>query len=624
MTQKHVFQTEVQELLHLVIHSLYSNRDIFLRELIANANDAIDKCRFHALTQPDLNTEWTIRVSPNNDAKTLTISDNGVGMTQEDLIQNLGTIAKSGTRAFLDKIKEDKESGSIDLIGQFGVGFYSSFMVADKVQVISRAVGSTEAWSWTSEGGADYEIAPAERPTPGTDIILHLKEDAVDYLTEWRIREIVSKYADFVEHPIKMWVTRKKDDTEEKIDEILNSQKAIWRKQPSEVTTEEYDKFFAHLAHFGPEKPMRHIHFRAEGTTSFTSLLYIPSKAPFDMFQPDSRKRGLQLYVRRVFITDSCKELIPEYLRFVKGVVESNDLPLNVSREILQDNPHIKAISKNIVRKVLGELQNIQDNAREDYNEFWKEFSRPLKEGLRSDYLNADKIKDLLMYETLRGEPGKLITLKEYVAAMPEEQKEILYFIGESREQIEASPLIEQAKAKGYDVLFMMDPIDEWISSDISSYQDKPLKIVSKGTGEVSDDDKKLIEKFNEEYKALTAYLVDTLKDYVGDVKITTRLTDSPACLVRAEYEHSAQLERFLKAMNQPVPESKPTLEINPNHPMIVALLKRCVDNKEDAKLSDYAHMIMDQALLVEGSPIKNLVNFSKRLTNLMTDLLKG
>lgn len=622
MSEKHLFQTEVRELLNLVIHSLYSNRDIFLRELIANANDAIDKCRFAALTDPNLNQGWQIRIASDTDAKTMTITDNGIGMSHDELINHLGTIAKSGTKAFLEQLKSaESPTATPDLIGQFGVGFYSSFMVAERVEVVTRKAGEDAAYRWISTGDGHYEIETALREQAGTDIILHMREDALDYLTEWRIREIVKKYADFVEHPIVMLVSKKKDDVDVTEDEILNSQKAIWRRPSSEVTPEEYENFYTHLDHFG-EKPLKSIHFSTEGTSSFTALLYIPQKAPFDFFYPDSRQHGLQLYVRRVFITDSCKELIPEYLRFVRGVVESNDLPLNVSREILQDNPHIRSISKAVVRKVLAELQTLQDNSRTEYESFWQSFSRPLKEGLRSDYLNNDKIKTLLMFETLNGNAGKMVTLKEYVAAMPESQTHILYFIGESRAQIEASPLIERAKAQGWDVLLMTDTIDEWIAGDLGTYQEKSFKALSKGDAELTDDEKKMETEKSKEFEPLTEAVKKVLGDRVKTVSVTARLTESPACLIRESHESSAQLERFLRAMNQPVPEVKPALQLNPEHLLVKKLLTLAGDPAAESKFADYAFLILDQATLAEGSPLTDPVQFSRRLSALMTDTL--
>lgn len=618
MSEHHVFQTEVQELLQLVIHSLYSNRDIFLRELIANANDAIDKCRFEALTRPELSREWEVRIVPDEAAKMITVSDNGIGMNRDELINHLGTIAKSGTKAFLEQLKQSGETaGAPELIGQFGVGFYASFMVASKVEVLTRKAGETAAWRWTSEGNGSYDIEEAQRADAGTDIILHLREDASEYLSEWKIRDIVRKYADFVEHPVRMRCVHQKDGQEEVSDETLNSQKAIWRRAPSEVTDEEYDNFYSHLSHFGG-KPLSRLHFSTEGATNFTALLYIPETAPFDFFYPEGRDHGLQLYVRRVFITDKCKELIPEYLRFVKGVVESNDLPLNVSREILQDNPHVRAISKAVVRKVLGELQTMLADRRADYEKFYAAFSRPLKEGLRSDYLNNDKIKDLLLFETLNNPAGKLVSLKEYVDAMPESQKEILYFLGESRTQIEASPLLEWAKARGFDVLLMTDTIDEWISADLGTYTEKSFKAVSKGEAELSDDEKKVLEGKAALFKVLTDKLAEILTGKVKSVEVTARLNDSPACLVRAAHDASAQLERFLKAMNQSLPEVKPVLEINPGNALIAAMLERVKTNPDDPVLTDYAHLVFDQATLAEGSPLADPVQFAKRLTDLM------
>lgn len=622
MSKKYIFKTEVQQLLHLVIHSLYSNRDIFLRELIANANDAVDKCRFEALSQPELNQVWQIRITPDTEKNTLTISDNGIGMTLDEMIANLGTIAKSGTKAFVEQLKSTNTEQTPDLIGQFGVGFYSAFMAADTVEVISRKAGTTQAHKWVSDGNSNFTTDTAERDCPGTDVILFLKEDAKDYTTTWRIKEIVSKYANFVEHPIVMQETKKVEEKEVVEDIVLNAQKAIWRRNPTEVTEEEYQTFYKHLDHFA-EKSLSRLHFNVEGATNFSALLYISEKAPFDFFYPNGREHGLQLYVKRVFITDACKELIPEYLRFTKGVVESNDLPLNVSREILQDNAHIRAIAKALTRKILGELQSVLDNRYEDYVQFYESFGRLLKEGLRTDYIHADKIKDLLLFESLNSEDGKKITLKAYVEKMPENQKEILYFLGESRKQILASPLLEQAKKSGFDVLFMTDTIDELISGDLSTYADKPFKGISKGTEELSDDDKKTRETQTAEFKSVIDFLTENLKNEVNSVRVTGRLSDSPACLVRETFEQSAQLERFLRSINQPVPETKPALEINPNHPLIQNLNFALKAPEQNAHLADFALLILDQAMITEGSPLPDPAGFAQRLTALMTKELK-
>ncbi len=489
MGETREFKTEVRQLLDLMIHSLYSNRDIFLRELVANAADAIDKARFESLTHPEMAKKWEIRITPDKKAKTLTISDNGIGMTQDEVVENIGTIAKSGTRAFLKLLEEQgsKKEELPELIGQFGVGFYSAFMVAGEVVIVTKKAGSdAPAVRWSSRGEGEYELDSAEKSEPGTEITLHLKEDAEQYLESWKLSGIIHKYSDFIEYPIVMpEVKVNEDKTETVTDRVLNSQKAIWLRKPSEITEEEYKSFYSHLSNFGGTEYLKAIHLSAEGTSEFKALLFLPKQAPFNLLMPDLQKRGLQLYVRRVFITDECKELIPDYLRFVCGVVDSNDLPLNVSREILQENPQLARIEKAVTAKVLSELKKLLETDREAYAGFFREFGRIFKEGLHTDFANAEKLKDLVMYESMNTEPGKMITLAEYVAAMPESQKEIYYITGEKRESVESSPALEYFRSKGYDVLFMTDPIDDWIMQQMFQYRKKNFKSIAKGDFEV-------------------------------------------------------------------------------------------------------------------------------------------
>jgi molecular chaperone HtpG len=603
-----------------MINSLYSNKDIFLRELVANAADAIDKARFEALKNQGIAAEWEIRIEPDKNKRILKISDNGIGMTREEVQENIGTIAKSGTKAFLDALEDKKLEDSPELIGQFGVGFYSAFMVADKVELVTKKAGSDSAVRWESDGKSEYTISDAKKASQGTEISVHLKEDMKSYLEEWKIKEIIKKYSDFIEHPVKMKVTRKEDGTEKEEDETLNSQKAIWLRPPADISEDEYKQFYSHLAHFDSE-PLKHIHYSAEGTSEFKALLYVPSKAPFDLFMPEKNK-GLHLYIKRIFITDECKGLIPDYLRFVKGVVDSSDLPLNISREMLQDNPMIRKINKNIVIKILNELKKLLDKQRGDYETFYREFGRTLKEGLHTDFDNKNKLQELVMFETLNSKPGELVTLKEYVSAMPENQKEIYYATGENRNMLENSPHLELLKSKGFDVLLMTDPIDEWVTQSLLEYDKKKLKAVGKGELELDEDSKKEAseekEKAEKEHKKLLEYLKETLKDNVKDVRFSTRLTDSACCLVGEDFDPSAHMERIFKAMNRDMPKTKRILELNPRHPLVTAFQELYDKTPENKRLGEFANMLYDQALLTEGTPLPDPLNFTRKIAELM------
>ena len=626
MSETKKFKTEVQQLLDLVVHSLYSNKDIFLRELIANAADAIDKARFDALTNPDISTEWEIRIEADKQRSLLKISDNGTGMTKDEVIANIGTIAKSGTKAFVAALEKNKDAENTpELIGQFGVGFYSSFMVADKVELITKKAGSDEpAVRWESEGKSNFTLDEAERDEQGTTVILHIKESEKGYLEEWKIQEIVKKYSDYIEHPIRMAVSEKKDDGSESTeDKTLNSQKAIWLRDPKEVTEEEHKNFFSHLSHFAGD-PLMHIHYSAEGTSEFKALLYLPEKAPFDLLMPESKKHGLHLYIRRIFITDDCKDLLPDYLRFVKGVVDSSDLPLNVSREILQDNPAILKINKNIVKKILGELAKIKDNDFEKYLKFYNEFGKILKEGIHTDFTNKDRIQDLVLFETMNNNPAKLVSLKEYVHAMPAKQKEIYYITGESRNAVENSPHLEFFRKNGFDVLFMTDPIDEWVVQSLLEYDGRKLKAVGKGDIDIDEKEaEKKLEKAAKTHKNLLELLKKTLDEKVKEVRFSKRLTESACCLVGDEYDPSPHMERIFKAMNQEMPASKRILELNPDHPLVDGMQKTYDNSKDDPKLAEFANLLYDQALLAEGSQIPDPLNFAKRVSDLMVASLE-
>lgn len=624
MGETREFKTEVRQLLDLMIHSLYSNRDIFLRELVANAADAIDKARFESLTRPEMAKKWEIRITPDKKAKTLTVSDNGIGMTQEEVVENIGTIAKSGTRAFLKFLEEQgsKKEELPELIGQFGVGFYSAFMVAREVVILTKKAGSAApAVRWSSRGEGEYELDTAEKSEPGTEIILHLKEDAEQYLESWKLSGIIHKYSDFIEYPIVMpEVKVNEDKTETVTDRVLNSQKAIWLRKPSEITEEEYKSFYSHLSNFGGTEYLKAIHLSAEGTSEFKALLFLPKQAPFNLLMPEVQKRGLQLYVRRVFITDECKELVPDYLRFICGVVDSNDLPLNVSREILQENPQLSRIEKAVTAKVLSELKKLLENDREAYAGFFREFGRIFKEGLHTDFANAEKLKDLVMYESMNTEPGKMITLGEYVDAMPESQKEIYYITGEKRESVASSPALEYFRSKGYDVLFMTDPIDDWIMQQMFQYRKKNFKSIAKGDFEV-EGAADVLKAAQEKFAGLVEFLKKTLGDKVGEVRFSARLTDSPCCLITEGNALSPHLERLFKAMHQEVPESKRILELNPKHPLIEAMFELSKASDKAPELEVYAKVLFDQALLTEGSPLPDPAAFAREVTNL---LLKG
>jgi len=637
-TEKKEFKTEVQQLLDLVIHSLYSNKDIFLRELISNGSDAIDKLRFNALSDKELlkdQPDFRIKLYTDNDAKTLVIEDNGIGMTKDELEANIGTIASSGTRKFMEEAKKGNSPDNPELIGQFGVGFYSAFMVADKVTLKTRPAGSDESWTWESSGDGSYEITEGGREKNGTEITLSLKEDCRDYIVEFRLREIIKKYSDFVEYPILMDITREdpeldeegkpKEGAEKKVtitEETLNSMKAIWMRPKSEVKKDEYNEFYKHISHDYTD-PLKIIHYSAEGTLEFKALLYLPSKAPFDMFQHEGVKHGINLYVKRVFIMDSCEALVPRYLRFVKGVVESNDLPLNVSREILQEDLIIKKIEKNVTSKILTSLKDMMKKSKEEYINFYKEFGKVIKEGIEVDPSNKDKIKDLLLFESSKTKPGEYVSLREYTERMLPEQKNIYFLTGDSRATIDNSPHLEVFKKKDVEVLFMTEPVDEFILPSFGEYSDKSLKSIAQGDIDLgTEEEKKIAEEQKKEvtgkYKKLIKKIEESLKEDVKEVRLSDRLTDSPSCLVTDEGDINPQMERIFAAMNQPVPEVKRILEVNPNHPVIEKMNKIFETDKKDSRVSDFSELLHNQALLTEGVAVKDPVRFSKLITDLM------
>ena len=612
------FKTEVKELLHLMIHSLYSHKEIFLRELISNASDAIDKARYHSLTDNSIldgDGDWKIKLTVDKENHSITVSDNGIGMNEEEIIKALGTIAHSGTKDFIKTLTEKQLKDNPELIGQFGVGFYSSFMVAERVVVISRKAGDPKekAIRWESKADGAFTVESFEKDSRGTDVILFLNEENREYLDEWQIRSIVTKYSDYIEHPICMDVTKDKKTEEE----ILNSRKAIWLKDKSEITKEEYTDFYKHVSHdFGD--PARVIHFKAEGTSEFSALLFIPKKAPFDLFYKEF-KIGPILFVKRVQIMDHCEELLPVYLRFVKGVVESSDLPLNVSREILQNNRQVDVIKKNITKKVLDALAEMKNSEPEAYVEFYREFSRPIKEGIYVDQQRKEQLKDLLLFESTKTEPGKHASLKEYAERMKADQECIYYMTGESREEMEKSPYLEAFKEKDLEVLFLTDEIDEFIAPDLE-HANKKAKSVTRGDVDLDKkEDKKEAEK---KYKKVIDLLKDELKDDIKDIRVSGRLKDSPCCLVADEGDMDPNMERIMKMMGQTAPVGKRILEINPAHPLIESLNAVFEKDKSNPVLKEHAHLLYEQALLLEGSKLKDPAGFTKRISSLMAEHL--
>ncbi len=624
---KHVFKAEVNKILDLMIHSLYSHKEIFLRELISNASDAIDKARYESLTDQSLaegGEEWKVQLIADKDAGTLTVRDNGIGMTRDEAVEALGTIAHSGTKEFMKLLESREVKDNPELIGQFGVGFYSAFMVADKVSVITRKAGADakHAVVWESDADGTYTLEDTEKATKGTDVILHLKEDAKEFFEEHELRKIVKQYSDFVEYPVVMDVTRSTPDPEDKektvtetVEETLNSRKAIWLKDKSEISEEEYNEFYKHVSHDFTD-PARVIHYRAEGTTEFQALLYLPQKRPFDIFYQDY-KIGPTLYVRRVQIMDHCEAMLPTYLRFVKGVVESSDLPLNVSREILQDNKVVTVIKKNLTKKVLDTLAQMKKEDAEAYGTFYEEFGRILKEGIHHDFERRETIADLLLFESTKTEPGKKITLAEYLERMPEDQKEIYYITGADRASAESSPYLEVFKEKDVEVLIMTDDFDDIIISGLGAYKEKDFQSAIKGDLDLGEGNK---EEQKKEYGDLLELMKEELKDLVGEVRISGRLKDSAVCLVAGEHDLDPKMVKMFEAMGQEVPQGQRVLEVNPNHELITRMKQLFAADRSSDQLKEYTGLLYDQALLLEGEKPRNPVTFAKALSKLMAE----
>ena len=628
------FKTEVQQLLHLIIHSLYSNQEIFIRELISNASDAIDKARFKAQTEPDLfsdDNDYHIRLAADKEAKTFTITDNGIGMTFDEVNDNIGTIAQSGTAAFMEALEKSKnETGlSPELIGQFGVGFYSAFIVADKVRLDTKAPGQEKGVRWESDGKGEYTLEEIDKEKRGTQITLFLKdpeEGDQDFTEEYTIRHIVKKHSDFVTYPIIMNVEtsepipeneiiRDKDgkpigETYRKVkkDETLNSMKAIWAKSKDDVTEDEHKEFYKHISH-NWDDPCEIIHKKFEGVTEYDVLMYLPSKAPFDLFRAE-RKHGMQLYCKRVFIMDDCKELLPEYLGFVQGVVDAPDLNLNVSREILQEDRLVRNIRKNLVKQIFSVLEGMED---EKYIEFYEEFGQALKAGIPTDYDNKERLASLLRYKTTKS-GDKYVTLDQYIENMKEDQKEIYYITGENLASLLNSPLLEALKAKDYEVLLMVDPIDEWVTQSLPEYKEKKLKSAEKGDLDLEkvDDEKK------NEYSALLSFLKGKLESKVKDVVVSKRLKNSISCLAGDEWAMSAYMQKILKASGQKAPDQKRALEVNVNHPVMEKIKTLFESDTTNPVLTDYCDLLYDIAVISEGGKLDNPSRFSALVGDLM------
>jgi molecular chaperone HtpG len=615
------FQAEVKQLLDLMIHSLYSNKEIFLRELISNASDAIDRLRFAALSDGLLleqDTELNIHVAYDKDARTITIIDNGIGMTRDEVIENIGTIAKSGTREFFSSLTGDQQKDA-NLIGQFGVGFYSSFVVADRITLSTRKAGMQidEGVRWESDGQGEYTLEMIEKPARGTEVVLHLRESEDELLARYRLTSIIKKYSDHIVAPILMKVEEQEKDEEERV----NSAAALWTRSKSEISSEEYNEFYKHIAH-DFEDPLAHVHSRMEGTQEYTLLLYVPGRAPFDLWNREQR-HGVKLYVRRVFIMDDAEQLMPGYLRFVRGIVDSNDLPLNVSREILQQNKLIDAIRSNAVKKMLGLFSDLANKEPEKYATFWDQFGRVFKEGIAEDSSNRESLAKLLRFaSTASGSETQDVSLETYVARMKEGQDKIYYMIADSYAAAANSPLLEIFKKKGVEVLLLSDPVDHLLGAELREFDGKQLQSISRGEvdlDKIQDVEEKPEEEQQtvSEVQTLVDHLKEVLKDQVKTVRVSTRLTTSPACLVVDEYDMDPSLLRLLKANGQHLPTMKPILEINTHHPIIL----KVSNETDEQKFSDWAYVLFDQSTLTLGEQLDDPVAFVNRLNGLLAGM---
>jgi molecular chaperone HtpG len=640
------FQAETKQLLDLMIHSLYTTKEIFLRELISNASDALDRLRFEALTKPELMADderLEIRLEVDRTAKTLTISDSGIGMSREEVIEHIGTIARSGTRELREKMKEGASDKVLEeLIGQFGVGFYSAFMVADRVTLLTRRAGEEKGTRWESQGDGQYTIADESKPTRGTSITLHLKpfdpENGIeDYTDKWILARVIKRYSDFVNYPIIFTDEREEKERDEEgkplaegqthtviEDKVLNSMKPLWTRPSTEVTESEYAEFYKHISHDMGD-PLHHITAKAEGLLEYQALIFIPSKAPYDLFY-HAYESGLRLYAKGVMIMEHCADLLPRYLRFIKGVVDSANLPLNISRQMLQQDRQITQIRKWLAKKTLDALQYLFDNDREKYLTFWEQFGRALKEGVSMDYDNKDRIVPLLLFQS-SNDPEKLTTLKDYLARMKEDQGEIFYLTGESRSVVENSPHLEAFKEKNYEVLYLVDPVDELMVQSLTEFEGKKLKSVGKGTVNLGSEEERAqvseeLKKMQEETDGLLKLIQQNLDQYIKDVRLTNRLTTSPVCLVGTEMDYSPQMERLLQMGEGGRPKQRRIMELNPRHEIFNKMRERFEKDATDASLGKYAQLLHGYALLAEGSELPDPSQFNRLLAQVITQSL--
>ncbi|MBN1984210.1 MAG: molecular chaperone HtpG [Chitinivibrionales bacterium] len=610
------FQAEVKQLLNIMIHSLYSHKEVFLRELISNASDALDKVRFEAVRNTALvssSDELAINIKLDSKAKTITISDNGIGMTKQEVIDNIGTIARSGSKVFLESLTGDQKADS-NLIGRFGVGFYSVFMVASSVKLVTKRAGLDEpAVVWESSGISDYTIVEGQRQNHGTDITIYLKEEESKYSEYWTIHSLIKKYSDFIAFPIYL-------PNEKGKNEVVNETKPLWKRNPAEITPENYNDFYKQ-ALSGFDTPLAVMHNKAEGVMEYSSLLYLPDEPPFDLFGME-RKHGVKLYVKRVFIMDNCKELLPEYCRFVKGVVDSEDLPLNVSREMLQHNPIVEKIKKALVSRILTKLSELAQAQPDTYKKFWNNFGQVLKEGIYIDHENKEKLLDLLRFQSSLGASKEdLVSLRQYVDRMRSDQKDIYFISGENREIVEKSPHLEIFRDKGIEVLYMIDPIDEFIVPNIYNFDGKQLKSVTKGDldlGDLGKEEESEKKKIGSQFKKFTERVANILTAEVKEVRVTTRLKDSPCCLVSDEHEMGSHMEKLMKAMGKEVPVAKRILEINGNHSLIKTLNQIYENEPKSSDLEEWIQLLYEQALIAEGTMVKNPVPFTQRINKLL------
>ncbi len=618
-SEKLSFQTEVKQLLNLMIHSLYSNKEIAIRELISNASDATDKLRFEALDNDKLyegDSDLKVIVDFDSKANTLTITDNGIGMDRDDLVNNLGTIARSGTKEFLANISGDNKKDA-NLIGQFGVGFYSSFIIAKEVTVQTRKAGNPQAYSWSSQADGEFTINEIEKESRGTSVTLKLKDDEKEFTDTWRLQSIIRKYSDHISIPIQMYKTDMKKDELVKLEELetINNTNAIWTRAKSEIKQKEYEEFYKSLS-YDSEEPLAYYHNRVEGKTEYTSLLYLPKKAPFDLYDRENNN-SIKLYVRKVFVMDANEKLIPQYLRFVKGVIDSQDLSLNVSREILQDSPLVDSIKSGVTKRVLSSLQTISEKEPEKYQSFWNEFGKVLKEGPAEDFANKESIAKLLRFASSNTDEQS-VSFDSYIKNMPKDQESIYYITADSHQAAKNSPHLEIFKQKNIEVLLLSDRVDEWLVSSLHEFDGKKLQSIAKGDldlGKLDTEEQKAEkEKIEKEAKSIVEKINKSLGDKVKEVKVTHRLTNSPACLVVGEHDISGNLERILNAAGQSTPENKPILEVNPNH----ELIKKLEKIEENQLFNDYSSVIFDQAILAEGGQLDDPIGYVNKVNKFL------